>query len=319
MTKILFTGERGQLARKIMEYVGGESIANVDDSYRQNCGGHHPWKELDVTNKLLFREAVEKSQPTMIVHSAAVVNTDKCKNDPQRCVDVNLMGTQNVLDVGQEFDVPVVYFSTTATYDPSDDCPRPFTEFSRQRPPTLYGITKYAGEMLVTGQSKIPWMVIRPCFIFGDPPYDHSSQLCRVAVHTVLKHKWPEKAGSIPLVTLDPFASKDYMRVEDFASAVVELIREPHWGQAFNVSYGEDKPMGWYFNELESALNMELDMEWDPESDYMKDHVVSSERLRAVTNWQPDITKLEGVQWLAKRAIEYVERCKNEQDVLLYV
>lgn len=318
--KILFTGEQGQLARTIMARLGSEYVVKVDDAHKTRVSKHHPWLELNVTDPIALCNAFTDEKPDVVVHSAAVVNTDKCAADPARSVAVNLMGTQNVLDACRHFGAKMLYFSTTATYDPAPNMQRPFTEFSPQRAPTMYGITKYAGEMLVTGQRKVPYMVVRPCFIYGDPPFDHSSQLCRVAVHEALRQLWPQEAGPAPAVTLDPNALKDYMRVEDFAVAVCQILELDSWkGEVFNVSAMKPRPMGQYFDMLRRAMRIShLDMTWRPEADYMGDHTVDSSRLRACTGWRSEICMEDGIQMLALAAMKYVRDCKSGRNTLLY-
>lgn len=316
MKKILFTGEQGNLARNIAAILPRDQFEVLSPDAGRRVSNHHPWPEVDILNHK-FGIIVKEVKPDIVVHSAAVVNTDKCAADPRRSIDVNLLGTHCVLEACEDVGAKLVFFSTTATYDPGVS--RPYTEFSAQRPPTLYGITKYAAEMLVTGQHQVPNVVIRPCFIYGDPPHDHSSQLCRIAVHSLLKATWPEMAGPLPNVTLDPDCKKDYMRVEDFASAVASLLGKEYWGEIFNVSYGFPHPMGWYFMELEKALGVPLHMAWSPESDYMGDHVVSSSRLRACTEWEPAVPPEDGIRWLAESTKRYVAACKAGTEQLLYI
>lgn len=318
MKKILFTGEQGNLARNIAAMLPAEEFKVLRPDAGRRVSNHHPWPEMDILNHH-FGRIVREMKPDIVVHSAAVVNTDKCAADPRRSIDVNLLGTHCVLEACESAGAKLVFFSTTATYDPNPLFPRPFTESSSQRPPTLYGITKYAAEMLVTGQADVPFSVIRPCFIFGDPPHDHSSQLCRVAVHSLLKKYWPEKAGPTPQVTLDPFSLKDYMRVEDFAQAVVSVLQRDLWGQTFNVSYGTPRPMGWYFTSMEETMGIPLDMEWLPERDYMGDHVVDSTRLRVATGWEPRTPQALGIFDLVKAATQYVNDCKEGRQELLYI
>ncbi len=320
--KVLFTGEQGQLARKISELLieNGDQVVEVHDNWKVKVSRHHPWPELDVTDEIAMSCVFHDAKPDVVVHSAAVVNTDKCAADPKRSMNVNLMGTHNVIKACTEYGAKLLYFSTTATYDPTE--PRPFTELTRQRAPTMYGITKYAGEMLVTGQKEVPHMIVRPCFVYGDPPFDHSSQICRVAVHEALRQLWPEKAGPTLSVTLDAAATKDYMRIEDFAQAVVKILQLDAWnGEVFNVSNQKARPMGEYFDLMAYAMGIkrsELNMRWLPEADYMGDHVVSSQKLRACTGWTPRIGIERGIAMTANAALKYVADCRDGKNTLLY-
>lgn len=326
--KIFITGEAGQLARRLNEsltaaghtIVDSQRAASGNDQWRKVVSGHHPWPEMDVRDYNEVLQAFRDQKPDIVIHSAAVVNTDKCSHNPKTAIDVNLLGTHNVLQACRKTGAKLVYFSTTATYDPHPSTPRPFKETTPQRPPTLYGITKFAGELLVTGQQEVPWMVIRPCFVYGDPPYDHSSQLCRLAVHTALQQLWPEKAGPTLKVTLNPDSLKDYMRVEDFSAAVTKLLTLSRFPdcEIFNVSGSDPRPMGDYFRQLAHLFQQDLDMKWDPDADYMRDHLVDSRKLRFMTGWAPRIHWADGIVKLQDAAIHYVQTCFNDKTEPLY-
>ena len=314
--KIFITGEAGLLAWAIKQQAAafGIEVLSAPIGLTSKVTEHHAWRELNVLSST-FLHTIKQLKPDCIIHSAAVVNTDKCLANPQRCVEVNLHGTRLVLETCQKLKIPILYLSTTATYEPKQHLP--LVETSLQRPKTLYGITKYAGECLVTGQNIAPWLVLRPCFIFGDPPRDHSSQLCRVVMHYFIKKYLPGEAGPIPRVTLDPYKVKDYMRVEDFARAVLMVI-EKFWpfkiSKIFNVSIEQARPMIEYFN----ATNIPLELEWVRQEDYLGHHVVSSAKLRESIDWQPQINPIIGVRILVNKAMLFIMQAKKLKEKLYY-
>ena len=317
MLKVMFTGEKGNLAREITKKLHEKQYEVVQAVVNTCVSTHHQWPELDIARRDCI-EVIKQVDPDIIIHSAAIVNTDKCQGSPARCVETNVLGTHYVLEAAETIGAKLIYFSTTATYDPDNNQPRPFSELSAQRPPTLYGITKYAGELLVHGNKMVSSCIIRPCFIYGDPPYDHSSQLVRVAVHSALKKLWPQKVGPTPEVTLDPMMFKDYMRVEDFAEAVIQIMEHRLYGEIFNVAYGAPRLMGQYFADLEKLLGFKLDMYWVPELDYMGDHIVNPLKLKRATLWEPKITPEIGIAITAKATIDYVSRCLAMREEPLY-
>jgi nucleoside-diphosphate-sugar epimerase len=311
--RISCTGEAGQIAQAIFAAAERESwatLAHFGEARARVVSSHHDRPEVDVASGDVV-EAIREARPDVVVHCAAITGTDKCDEYAERAISANLLGTQRVLDGCAAVGAKLIYLSTTATYDPMSY--RPYVEGSGQRPSTLYGITKYAGELLVRGQRRVPWTVIRPCFLYGDPPLDHASQLCRIAVHEALRRLWPERAGETPVTLLDPRIAKDYMRVEDFARAVVAVLVKGGEldGKIFNVAGGEPRPVGHYFSALGKALGWELDMAWEPGSDYLGEHVVDSGKIRSLTGWEPKVGFDEGIAWLAERAKAYVVSCRE--------
>jgi len=317
--RILFTGEEGNLAMGCAKALreAGVSVVTIPARLTKVQTKYHPWPELCL-DKHMIACAIHETQANVVVHTAALVNTDKCQADPREAIDVNLWKTHCVLDACRDTKAHLLYFSTTATYDPKAQ--RPFTEETEQKPPTLYGITKLAGEHLVCGQKAVPWMVVRPCFVFGHPPRDHSSQICKIAVHqALLESIIPERAGPTRRVTLSPNYRKDYMPLQDFAEAVVSMLIRGRWGEVYNVSIENSRPMREYFNALRKAFGVpDLDMEWVPQDDYMGDHVVSSAKLRRDTGWKPKIDPIHAVHVLASEARAYVKLCERGDLPLLY-
>lgn len=302
--RIFITGGAGLLAQGIKQQAPDFHIEVLaaPAALTRSVTEHHGWDELDVLNST-FLPAMHQLKPDCIIHSAAMVNTDKCLANPKRCVDVNLHGTRHVLEACQRLKIPILYLSTTATYEPNQRLP--LVETSLQQPRTLYGITKLAGELLVIGQSITPWLVLRPCFIFGDPPRDHSSQLCRVVVHALLKQHLPKLAGPVPRVTLDPAKRKDYMRVEDFSRAVLMVLSKFFPFQhprIFNVAAEQARPVAEYFQ----GTGLPLELEWAPEEDYLGNHLVSAEELRASTGWSPRLTAADGTKLLVEAARRFI-------------
>ena len=169
---------------------------------------------------------VDLDRPLVIIHTAAYVNTDKCDEDPYIATKVNVTGTQHMIDLWRRQwnkgrDVYFIYFSTTAVFDPNEYMtyitPGDFHENSRIDPKTLYGLTKYQGEMAV--KQSIPkgkLLVIKPVFVYGDEPQDNSSQIRKIltAIHTDEPH----------CVTLNRNGYKDYFRIEYFTEMFMKMI-----------------------------------------------------------------------------------------------
>lgn len=331
MKKIWITGERGLLGQNLKTLIDKASktlsVIPAPAVWGRRVSHHHNEQEVDImAGNFSYRmEKLLDPKPDYIMHFAAVVGTDKCEAHPQECIDVNFEGTRRVLEVCQKIGAKLLYISTTATYDPAAEIPRPYTEASPQNPRTIYGISKYAGELLVRNQTKVPWVVLRPCFLVGNPPLDHSSQLCRVIMHSVIKHVLPGKAGPTPQVLMNPENLKDYMPVYDFVNALKMLFE--HWndntdveGQVFNISAMQAKPVEWYFKTAERLgnINVPMDYCWVPGADYLGEHTVDSTKLRKAVGWKP-VMKIEnqiGTMWAT--ALESVLEAKRLNGELFY-
>src|SRR5690606_31674389 len=101
---------------------------------------------LDVTDGKGLSELVRKYKVNTIIHLAAILSAVGEKN-PQRAWDINMNGLYNVLEVAREENCSVFTPSSIAAFGdstPKDNTPQD----TIQRPNTIYGVTKVAGEIL---------------------------------------------------------------------------------------------------------------------------------------------------------------------------
>ncbi|KKL05161.1 hypothetical protein LCGC14_2608800, partial [marine sediment metagenome] len=122
----------------------------------------------DIRNYTELRSEIEQHKDAnWLIHLAAIVSTISCDLAGRHAYNVNVMGTNNVAELCKEFKVKLCYFSTTAIYKPGIE---PILEDSEKKPHTIYGYTKYLGELtsqFVFKDLPDELLVLRPCFAFG--------------------------------------------------------------------------------------------------------------------------------------------------------
>ncbi len=153
MKKILVTGALGQIGSELTmglrKIYGNE---NVIASSRRVKEGHEALMEsgvfeiVNVTDGKGLAEVVKKHKVNTIIHLAAILSAVGEQN-PAQAWDVNMNGLYNVLEVAREENCAVFTPSSIAAFGPStpkDNTPQD----TIQRPNTMYGVTKVAGELL---------------------------------------------------------------------------------------------------------------------------------------------------------------------------
>lgn len=153
MKKILVTGALGQIGSELTMLLRKEyGVHNVIATSRRIKEGHEELIEsgifeiLDVTDGKSLAELVKKYKVNTIIHLAAILSAVGEKN-PQRAWDINMNGLYNVLEVAREENCSVFTPSSIAVFGdstPKDNTPQD----TIQRPNTIYGVTKVAGELL---------------------------------------------------------------------------------------------------------------------------------------------------------------------------
>lgn len=153
MKKIMVTGAFGQIGSELVPALrkkfGKDNVVALGHSKKpskemQESG---PTDFVNVSDKKQLEEKVKKYGVDTIYHLAAILSATGEKN-PGLAWDVNMNGTYNVLEVGREHSLERVMIpSSIAAFGP--ETPRDNTPNETiQRPTTMYGLTKVAGELL---------------------------------------------------------------------------------------------------------------------------------------------------------------------------
>lgn len=153
MRKILVTGALGQigseLTTKLREIYG---VNNIIASNRRIKEGHEgliesgPFEIVNINDKKKMSDVVDKYNVNTIINLAAILSAVGEK-DPFACWDINMNGLYNVLEIGREKNMQIFNPSSIAAFGPSTP-PDNTPQDTIQRPTTMYGVTKVAGELL---------------------------------------------------------------------------------------------------------------------------------------------------------------------------
>ena len=104
------------------------------------------YESVDVLDAKKLGEVCRKHDINQIVHLAAILSAVG-ESKPQLAYDINMNGLFNVLEVARETGSGVFTPSSIAAFGPST--PKDMTpQDTVQRPTTMYGVTKVAGELL---------------------------------------------------------------------------------------------------------------------------------------------------------------------------
>lgn len=101
-------------------------------------------KELDITNLEAVRTGVESIRPDLVINAAAYTDVDGAESHPIEAYRVNALGPRNLALVTGKAGIPLLHVSTDYVFD--GQALRPYHEFDRPRPLSVYGASKLAGE-----------------------------------------------------------------------------------------------------------------------------------------------------------------------------
>ncbi len=150
MKKILVIGAKGQigtdLVYKLEEIYGSDNVVASSRSERGDYNPNVKYEVVDVTNKQMIYDVSKKHNIDTVINLAAVLSAVGEKN-PMALWNINLNGVVNTLEVAKELKQKVFTPSSIAAFGPStplDNTP----QVTIQRPTTIYGVSKVAGELL---------------------------------------------------------------------------------------------------------------------------------------------------------------------------
>lgn len=148
MTRVLVTGAAGQIGSALvpaLREVYGEAAVLATD-LREPADDAGPFAVLDCTDLDAVAARVQAHGPTVVFHLAALLSAVG-EQRPQTAFEVNLGGLFNLLEVARQERFALFTPSSIAAFGPST--PRDSTpQETVQRPTTMYGVTKVAGELL---------------------------------------------------------------------------------------------------------------------------------------------------------------------------
>jgi nucleoside-diphosphate-sugar epimerase len=151
MKKVLITGSLGQigseLTTKMREIYGSENIIATDiRKTTSDVVTSGPFEILDVTDQTALFTIAKKHKVDTIIHLAALLSAT-AEQKPLLAWNLNMGGLVNALEVARELQCQFFTPSSIGAFGPTT--PKDWTpQDTIQRPTTMYGVNKVAGELL---------------------------------------------------------------------------------------------------------------------------------------------------------------------------
>ncbi|MCU5746647.1 NAD-dependent epimerase/dehydratase family protein [Staphylococcus sp. SQ8-PEA] len=152
MKKIIITGALGQIGTELVvkcrQLYGTENVlaTDINEPEADSEVAQGPFQVLDVTDKDKMFKTVEEFGADTIMHMAALLSAVAEKR-PMFAWELNMGGLMNALEAAREYNLQFFTPSSIGAFGSST--PKVNTpQVTIQRPSTMYGVNKVAGELL---------------------------------------------------------------------------------------------------------------------------------------------------------------------------
>jgi GDP-L-fucose synthase len=249
--------------------------------------------ELDLKDRGAVFDFFSEAKPDYVFLAAAKVGGILANDTyPADFLSENLQIQVNVMDAAVQFRVRRLLFLGSSCIYPKF-APQPISESALLQgdlEPTndAYAIAKIAGILNVQAvrrQHGLPWISAMPTNLYG--PGDNFSRLGSHVLPAMIRRYEEARLSGLPTVTNWGTGSprREFLHVDDLASALLHLIENYDGAQHVNVGTGTDVTI----KELAEAVAATVGYEGTPEWDTSKPDGTPQKLL--------DVSKLNGTGW----------------------
>jgi len=192
----------------------------------------------DITNKEFLADLFEKYQFDGVIHFAAETHVDFSITNPGLFVEVNVMGTYNLLELARKYSVKRFHHvSTDEVYGdlPLENPDIKFTEETCIAPSSTYSASKAGSDMLVHAEYRTFQLdtVITRCSNNYGPYQDLSKLMPKFAVNLIQGKKVPLYAAGQHV--------RDWLYVEDHCDGIWTVFNHGKSGEVYNIGGNNER------------------------------------------------------------------------------
>ncbi|RAP45094.1 MAG: dTDP-4-dehydrorhamnose reductase [Methanosphaera sp. rholeuAM6] len=157
--KYFITGGSGLLGERLA------AVSNDNDELTlvHNSNPKENTVKCDVTNEKEVFESVERENPDVLIHCAAMTNVDLCEDEVELAYKINGDATGYLAKAAEKIGAKIIYVSTDFVFDGARGY---YKEDETVNPEGIYAKSKYEGEVQLQQYSD-NWAIARVSVLYG--------------------------------------------------------------------------------------------------------------------------------------------------------
>ena len=295
MTISIVTGGAGFIGSHIVEKLKelDHMVVVIDNEYSDNDNFHWRKDTLNVNIDITDYKALKKAftGADYIFHLAAEARIGPAIENPVNALNINTMGTCNVLQCAREVGAKKVLYSSTSSGYGLNEAPNIETQPDDCLNP--YSVSKIAGEKLCkmyTDLYGLNTIIFRYFNVFGEraPRKGQYAPVTGIFLR--------QKAAGEPLTIVgDGEQRRDYIYVKDVANAnIMAAISNPDddaYGQVYNIGSGKNYSV----NEIASFISDDT-INIPPRIGEARNSLANIDKIKKTFAWKPEIDVEEWIK-----------------------
>jgi len=336
---ILITGGAGFIGSAVIRHIinnTNDSVVNVDKlTYAGNLESlltvaqseRYNFEQVDICVRTELDRVFKHYQPDAVMHLAAESHVDRSIDGPAAFIETNIVGTYTLLEATRQYwsglnqdkkeRFRFHHISTDEVYGDLEGTTDLFTETTSYEPSSPYSASKASSDHLVRSWLRtygLPTIVTNCSNNYG--PYHFPEKLIPLVILNALEGKLLPIYGKGNQI-------RDWLYVEDHASALYKVVTEGTVGETYNIGGHNEKQNIEVVETICELLNelIPQDKNYKDQITFVKDrpghdmrYAIDASKIERELGWIPKETFETGLRKTVKWYLRNDDWCKRVLD-----
>ena len=293
MKEILVTGSSGFIGNYLVPQLLNQNYKVFGISKRkQKSFKNFISSSMDINNII---NSKLQNNFSKIIHMAALSDVDYCNLNPSKCYEINVNGTQKMLEIARKKDAEFIFLSSSHVYGNSKNLPLFETESSS--PLSHYASSKKMGEVLCETYSLTYGLNIRIARIFSVyGPNSSKSNLVFNIINQAIHN------SQITLGNITP--KRDFIFIDDVITGLLNIVNSKEKGcNAYNLGTGKSVSIADLINLILNFFNKKMRVISKKDKirkNDVLDVYANISKMNSHFNWKPQVSLKKGLEITCK-------------------